>query len=107
MKYQLFIFSLLKLFIMGHTIIIGGYREVSYAELQRELNLAYQNSGKSFATIAGELRIKSISSISSILNAVEQIASDKILTGTMTSLDLKGCVVWEAQQKKYFIKKNN
>ena len=85
-------------------VIVKGYREIGFPELQEELNKLFKESKKSHVELAYEMGVKSISTISNILSGQPQVVSDENLTKFINLFGLQAFVQWKDGIKKYYIK---
>lgn len=86
-------------------VLIIGYKEVSFSELQAHLIDKLNKSGKNKTQIAGELQMKSSTTIANAFAPGKQECSNETLSGIMESIGLDGCIVLKNNKRTYFIKK--
>lgn len=85
-------------------ITIRGYIEIEYKDLQKSLYTTFTKSGKNLVTLAGDLGVKSTTSIWNGLTRTTQTVSDSLFTSILKNLDFPVVILYHGGEKKYLIK---
>lgn len=83
--------------------LIKGFRNVTYNDLQKELNRTFQRSGKSLPELAVSADLTSTAGVKNAFEYDEQKVSDKTLTSILGTVGLEAMVIWVNGERKYFI----
>ena len=87
-------------------MIIQGYKEVTYPELQKLMDSKYADYKLSSSEIklAVAINVKSPQTVRNAFTQDMQMVSDGIFTSVIQEIKLDACVLWEKGQRTYFVK---
>lgn len=86
---------------------IKGYKPITYSELNKELNKAFDTSEKSYPDLAVAAGVTSTQTIKFVFESEDQKVSDKVLTSVLNALGINGLIVWFDGGKHYLVKSKN
>lgn len=85
--------------------IIKGFKHVDYTDLQKELDINFKRSGKSYAELAVAADLISTATIKNAFDFDEQKVSDKTLTRILDFVGMEAMIVWFNGRRYYYISK--
>lgn len=86
---------------------IKGYKTISYKDLTKELQKAFDTSGKGYPDLAVAAEVTSTQTIKIAFEEDSQKVSDKVLTSIFGTLNMGAFILWFGGEKHYFIKSKN